>query len=56
MVAPLETHAFGFLIVPSQAPKVFTMRVVQGGGGRGSGNSHVRDSMTCMELWCHAAS
>jgi hypothetical protein len=33
MVAPLEMHASGFLIVLSQAPKVFTMRVVQGGAG-----------------------
>jgi hypothetical protein len=55
MVAPLEMHASGFLIVLSQAPKVFTMRVMQG-GGRGSGKSHVRDPMICMELWCHAAS
>jgi hypothetical protein len=33
MVAPLETHGSGFLIVLSQAPKVFTVRVVRGGGG-----------------------
>jgi hypothetical protein len=33
MVAPLETHASRFLIVLSQAPKVFTLRGVPGGSG-----------------------
>jgi hypothetical protein len=26
MIAPLETHASGFLTAPSQTPKVFTLR------------------------------
>jgi hypothetical protein len=33
MVAPMETHASGFLTTPSQAPKVFTMLIVPGGLG-----------------------
>jgi hypothetical protein len=28
MIAPLESHTSGFLAVPSQAPKVFTLRGV----------------------------
>jgi hypothetical protein len=31
MVAPLETHASGFLTALSQAPKVFTLHGVPGG-------------------------
>jgi hypothetical protein len=33
MVAPLEMHTSGFLTTPSQAPKVFTLRGMPGGGG-----------------------
>jgi hypothetical protein len=48
MVAPLETHASGFLTALSQAPKVFTLHGVPGG----SRNSPVRDPTTFMELRC----
>jgi hypothetical protein len=33
MVAPLEMHAFRFLTVSSQAPKVFTLHDMIGGSG-----------------------
>jgi hypothetical protein len=36
MVAPLEMHTSGFLTTPSQAPKVFTLRGMPGGGGLGT--------------------
>jgi hypothetical protein len=53
MGAPLELHASGFLTAPIQAPKVFTIRGVSGGGFR---NSPIRDPMTRTDLWCHVAS
>jgi hypothetical protein len=33
MVAPLETHASGFLTAPSQVPKVFTLHGMPRGPG-----------------------
>jgi hypothetical protein len=48
MVAPLETHASGFLTAPSQAPKVFTFH-----GVPESRNLPFWDPMTSTELWCH---
>jgi hypothetical protein len=33
MVAPLEMHASEFLTALSQAPKVFTVCIMSGGGG-----------------------
>jgi hypothetical protein len=35
MIAPLEMHVSGFLTASSQAPKVFTLRGMPGGGGEG---------------------
>jgi hypothetical protein len=52
MVAPLETHASGFLTMLSQVPKVFTLHGVPSG----SGNSAVRDPLTSMKLRCHTTS
>jgi hypothetical protein len=54
MVAPLEMHASEFFTALSQAPKVFTVCIMSGGGG--SRSSPVQDPMTCIELWCHVAS
>jgi hypothetical protein len=53
MVAPLEMHTSGFLTTPSQAPKVFTLRGMPGGGSR---NSPIREPTTSTELQCHVAS
>jgi hypothetical protein len=48
MVAPLETHASGFLTALSQAPKVFTLHGVPGGLG-------TRLSETPQPSWSYGA-
>jgi hypothetical protein len=43
MIAPLEMHVSGFLTASSQAPKVFTLRGMPGGGG-GRPGTHLSET------------